>query len=235
MTSETFNASTEASISNAELAELCASRAATYRFLARLFLKEVDEQLLADLKGMRFPANTGSELMDAGYRGIVGYLAGTWEATLQDLAVDYTRTFIGSGVDSFSAAYPLESVYTSEKRLTMQNSRDEVLAVYRAYGIEKSSSWKEGEDHAACELEFLGHLSEMAAKAFAAGKGEQGLSLLLASRNFLNDHLGLWMPMLTFGMKKFSKTSFYAGLSDLMRGFVELDREFLDDICADGE
>ena len=232
MTTEITNANVEEAVSVDELAQLCSGRAATYRFLARLFVKEVDEQLLADLRGMRFPARTGSELMDAGYRSIVGYLASAWEASLQELAVDYTRTFIGSGVDSFSAAYPFESVYTSEKRLTMQSSRDEVLAVYRAYGIEKSPSWKEGEDHVACELEFLGHLSEKAAEAFDAGRQDDGLALLRASRNFMGDHLALWIPMLAFGMKKFSKTAFYLGLSDLLEGFAELDREFLDDVCG---
>ena len=218
-----------------ELAALCKGRANTYRFLARLFLKEIDDQLLADLKSMRFPARTENDLMDAGYRQIATYLAGAWENTLQELAVDYARTFLGSGIDSFSAAYPFESVYTSEKRLTMQASRDEVLAVYRAYGLEKNSAWKEGEDHVACELEFLGYLSEKAAAIFEAENLERGMSLLLSSKNFLCDHLGLWIPMLTFGMKKFSKTGFYAGLADLTKGFIEVDRTFLIDACADSE
>ena len=33
---------------------------------------------------------------------------------ITDLAVDYVRAFIGHGVDAYSAAYPFESVYTSQ-------------------------------------------------------------------------------------------------------------------------
>lgn len=218
----------------AELASLCHGRTNTYNFLARLYLKEVDEQLLADLKTMRFPAHTGNEHMDHGYRLIASYLANVWESSLQELAVDYARTFLGSGIDSFSAAYPFESVYTSEKRLTMQSSRDEVLAIYRAYGLEKKANWKEGEDHIACELEFLGALSAKAATSFEEGSYETGLGYLIAQKNFLDDHLLLWVPMLVFGITKFSKTDFYRGLASLTKGFLEIDRDFLDDAVTQG-
>ena len=36
----------------------------------------------------------------------------------------------------------------------MQDARDEVLVLYRAFGLDKQESWKEGEDHIALELEF---------------------------------------------------------------------------------
>ena len=48
------------------------------------------------------------------------------------------RAFIGHGIDAYSAAYPFESVYTSPKRLMMQEARDEVLAVYRSEGLDLS-------------------------------------------------------------------------------------------------
>ena len=63
---------------------------------------------------------------------ICGYLSQADGTVLTELAVDYVRAFIGSGNDGFSAAYPYESVYTSPKRLMMQDARDEVLVLYRA-------------------------------------------------------------------------------------------------------
>ena len=81
---------------------------------------------------MRFPASTGNKNVDEGYRLMAKFMSNVWENSLTDLAVDYVRTFIGHGVDAFSAAYPFESVYTSEKRLLMQEARDEVLAIYRS-------------------------------------------------------------------------------------------------------
>ena len=75
---------------------------------------------------------------------ICGYLSQADGTVLTELAVDYVRAFIGSGNDGFSAAYPYESVYTSPKRLMMQDARDEVLVLYRAFGLDKQESWKEG-------------------------------------------------------------------------------------------
>ena len=127
----------------AALTELTAQRSAVYRLLARLYRVEVDEEFLAELKAMRFPAATGNTAVDAGYRAIATYLSGADAHAITDLAVDYVRAFIGHGVDAYSAAYPFESVYTSPKRLMMQEARDEVLAVYRSEGLDKLPSWKE--------------------------------------------------------------------------------------------
>lgn len=137
---------TEEATDLAALAELTAQRSAVYRLLARLYRVEVDEEFLAELKTMRFPAATGNTAVDTGYRTIATYLSGADAHAITDLAVDYVRAFIGHGIDAYSAAYPFESVYTSPKRLMMQEARDEVLAVYRSEGLDKLPTWKEAED-----------------------------------------------------------------------------------------
>lgn len=216
-----------------DLAALCENRAATYDLLSRLYRVEVDEPLLAEMKAMRFPASTGSEHMDAGYRLIATYLSNVWENSLEELAVDYTRTFIGNGIDALSAAYPFESVYTSEKRLMMQDARDEVLAVYRAYGLDKRSEWREGEDHIALELEFMKTLSQRAADALAKGDEERAEGLLVTQKNFLADHLSLWVPLFTSDVTKHAKTDFYQGLASLTKGFLAVDAAFLNELTAE--
>ena len=124
-----------------DLAALCESRSETYSFLARLFREEVDEALLAQLNDTDYPVSSGNGLMDEGYYQIAKYLSNAWVDPLMKLSVDYTRAFLGSGIDTYSAAYPFESVYTSEKRLLVSDARDEVLAIYRSCGLEKSESW----------------------------------------------------------------------------------------------
>ena len=140
-----------------DLAALCESRSETYSFLARLFREEVDEALLAQLNDTDYPVSSGNGLMDEGYYQIAKYLSNAWVDPLMKLSVDYTRAFLGSGIDTYSAAYPFESVYTSEKRLLMSDARDEVLAIYRSCGLEKSESWTVGEDLVAVELENVHH------------------------------------------------------------------------------
>ena len=94
------------------LEDLLANRAATYGFLSRLFKVEVDDEFLEFLRSMKVPAHTGCDAVDGGYRQIRDYLAQAGAGVITELAVDYVRTFIGSGNNGYSAAYPFESVYT---------------------------------------------------------------------------------------------------------------------------
>jgi TorA maturation chaperone TorD len=235
---------------NRRLESILEGRVATYAFLARLYREEVDQRLLDEMCEMRFPANTGNTDMDEGYRLLHAYLSAIWERTLTELAVDYTRVFLGNGVNAYSAAYPFESVHTSSKRLLMQDARDEILAIYRANNLSTLDSWKVGEDHVALELEFMRALSERALQALrdkregagaggredtqeGAGAGAQedeATRLLLTQYNFLMDHLVSWTPMLFTEIKKFAQTDFYQALARLTAGFLATDREFLEDI-----
>ena len=218
-----------------ELADLCEQRAATYGLLARLFRVEVDQALLDELHATRFPASTGSAKANDGYRKIATYLSNADERSVTELAVDYTRVFIGYGVDSYSAAFPFESVYTSEKRLKMQDARDEVLAIYRASGLEKVESFNENEDHLAIELEFMQVMCTRTVEALRAGNEDRAASLLATQRNFLDDHINAWVPMLVEDIARLSKTEFYQGLGELAEGFLAEDGAFLEDVLNDEE
>lgn len=217
------------------LSDVLRGRIATYQFLSRMFRTEVDQDLYDALVAMRFPTNTGNDLVDEGYRMICDYLSHADGTALTELAVDYVRAFIGSGNDGYSAAYPYESVYTSPKRLMMQDARDEVLVLYHAAGIDKQESWKEGEDHIALELEFEQILAERALAALEADDDERCLHCLLQQRNFLEDHLLAWYPMMAEDMQKYPRTDFYRGLGKLTSGFLRNDLEFLDDVLAENE
>ena len=175
---------TEEATDLAALAELTAQRSAVYRLLARLYRVEVD----------------------AGYRTIATYLSGADAHAITDLAVDYVRAFIGHGIDAYSAAYPFESVYTSPKRLMMQEARDEVLAVYRSEGLDKLPTWKEAEDHIALELEFMAALGD---RIVAAAEADD--------------------------LRRFAQCGLYQGLASLTDGFLQVEEEFFDEIFEDGD
>ena len=226
---------TEEVVEGCELVDFMTRRARTYGLLARIFRVEVDGKFLEELRHLKVPTSTGNEHVDYGYRTMYNYLKGTWEDTLLDLARDYARTFIGHGNNGRSAAYPFESVHTSEKRLLMQDARDEVLAIYRSAGLDKKNSWKEGEDHVALELEFEQVLANRTAEALRKGDEEETAALLTTQRNFLEDHLLSWVPMMTADMKRFAKTDLYQGLAYLTDGFLNTDKAFLDDVLTEDE
>ena len=219
-----------------QIGKLNEGRAKTYALLSRLFRAEVDRELLDAMRGMRFPADTGNEKMDEGHRLIVGQLSTVWENTLSELAIDYARVFLGGGIDGHSAAYPFESVYTSPRRLLMQDARDEVVALYRSEGIDKAEGWTEGEDHVSLELEFMGRLAERAHDALTSegvdgAPSQEGMDeafrLMQVQRAFMEDHLCAWVPMLTSEMLRFARTRLYRGLAFVTEGFLETDRDFL--------
>ena len=174
-------------VSLSELAETCTDRACTYAFLSQLFKIEVPADLLEQLSAVRFPINTGNDNLDEGYKLFASYLSAPSDNALTELAVDYVHVFLGHGVDSYSAAYPYESVYTSEKRLLMQAARDEVLAIYRSQHLDKTPVWKESEDHIAAELEFMQIMAERTADTLLKNDVNAAYALLKVQRNFLGD------------------------------------------------
>ena len=183
----------------------------------------------------RYPAATGNADADEGYHLIAKSLSNLTPSALTELAVDYSRTFIGNSNDMSGAAFPYESFYTSEKHLLMQAARDEVLAIYRAYGYDKSEEWAESEDHAAVELEFMQLMSHRVANAVRKDRMDAAYKMLAIQKGFLDEHMLTWMPMLTSDMQKFTKTMMYKGLALLTEGFLETDREFLEDVLADAK
>ena len=215
------------------ITDILQNRVNMYSFISRLFIKEVDQEFLDKLNSMKFPKNTQNANVDAGYELIRTFLNTADVNVLNVLAVDYVHAFIGSGVSGYSAAYPYESVYTSPKRLMMQEARDEMLALYKAAGLAKKDSWKEGEDHIALELEYMAILAQRSVDEYEKGDEDAAITLLVQQRNFLEDHLFAWYPMMEADIQKFAKTNFYKGTGKLALGFLECDKELLDDILSD--
>lgn len=218
-----------------DLITLNRERAATYGFLSRLYRQEVTPELLDELHGLHYRVSTGNADIDEGHRLLATYLSGLWENSITELAADYMRVFFGHGYDGHAAAYPFESVYSSERRLLMQDARDEVLALYRAAGLGKQDSWKEGEDHIALELEYLQVLCQRTVEALERDDQDGAYNLVKKQANFMEDHIGGWAPMLTEQMKHFAKTDFYRALAYLTDGFLANDTEVMQDLLEGGE
>lgn len=217
-----------------KLADLMNARARTYGMLSRLYRVEVDKDTLHQLRGMKFPTATGNDLCDLGYRQLFDYLRGAWQDSIRELAIDYVKCFIGHGVNGYSAAYPYESVYTSERRLMMQEARAEVLQIMRENHL-KRDKWNEGEDHIALELEFMQRMALRTEDDLRAGNEDAAIEKLSTQRAFVNDHLLNWLPMLVSDMQQFARTDFYRGLGNLTLGFAQEDKDVLDELLESVE
>lgn len=210
-----------------ETIEVMNNRAALYSLLARVYRTEIDEELLSELKAMRFPKDTGNDNVDEGYQLLHHYLCTLNEASLTHLAVDFARVFLGSGTTDTNAAFPFESVYTSPRGLTMQDARDQVLALYRSQGLDKSSSWREAEDHIALELEFLKVLCLRTAQALQDGDAEEATRQLLTQYNFMQTHIFNWTPRFISDICAYAKTDFYVAIAHITQGFLQEEEALL--------
>ena len=134
-------------------------------------------------------------------------------AELEELLWEYTRLFIGPYK---LPCPPWESVYTSPKRLMMQDSADQVMQLYREAGLSIESP-DVMPDHIGAELNFLALLLQRAHTA--TDDREQFMRM---TDKFLNDHILKWVPEFTRDMENESETRFYKALARVTRNVTEL-------------
>jgi len=106
-------------------------------------------------------------------------------------------------------------VFTSAERLLMQRARDEVLAIYREEGLDRSDDFKEPEDHIAIEFEFMGYLCQKALESLDADETEAAKGSLQKQKEFLDKHLLVWVPQFCKDVQKSARTDFYKAIAQI--------------------
>lgn len=187
-------------------------RVRPYRLLARIFRAEADAALLDELKAMSFPKADGA--LGEGYARLGAYLEHCGENAVEELAVDFATVFLAAGSADGSAAIPCESVYTSPKRLYMQQAWEDVRRVYAAHGLGRDDA-QTGlhEDHLSLELEFMAWLIENGS--------------IQEQKDFLNSHLLNWVPAFAAGIEKYARADFYKAAGQIIAAFLALEGEYL--------
>ena len=208
------------------------NRETLYRFLGRIYKTEVDRALLDRMMDMRFPVGRRDAELEEGYRLLEQYLGNPGGDPLTDLAVDYARVFLGAGIATYKAAYPYESVYTSKKRIVMQEARDESVAAYLAKGLRKAETLDFPEDHIALELEFMAFMCVEARQAAEAGDKQALGNCCEEQLDFLNRHLLNWTPEFCGDIEKFAATSFYKAIAKITGGYLRMDCAFLEGLYS---
>lgn len=202
-----------------------------YHFFARFFQKEIDEEFYEQLKHIEFPAdreeNALTEFQDALLR-LNEYFEYDAGESLEDLAADYAKTFLSAGNAQGEAAFPYESVYTSPKKIMMQDAWNQVCDIYDAKGIERNQEAGDLlEDHIAMEMEFMAYLCD------ETSQFTETLAGLEEQREFLNKHLLNWAPEFCLDIKYHADTEFYRMVGQLTTGFLQLDSFILDKMIVE--
>ena len=204
-------------------------RETLYRFLGRIYLMEVDAELLAWLKKLSFPSfepedETDAELLE-GFSLMRSYIASASEAGLDDLAADYAKTFLAAGDAAGRAAFPYETFYTGGGGIVEK----ELEAAYLARGLQPDpEKYRVPFDHIGLMLEYMGLLC--AETCGACGILRKGL--LAEQRAFVEEHLAGWTEAFAADVQRCSGTDFYRGAAKMTDAFIKKETALLREIAV---
>lgn len=137
--------------------------------------------------------------------------------SLQALRVAHAKLFVGP-FDLL--APPYGSVYLDHGRQVMGPSTMDALRCYQDAELDPSPDANEPPDHISSELEFMYYLGF---RYLTTGK-EGYLSM---QRNFMENHLGRWLPDFAERICQGDTSLFYGKLASLTKAFVSEDRQLL--------
>ncbi|WP_119070076.1 TorD/DmsD family molecular chaperone [Aggregatilinea lenta] len=140
--------------------------------------------------------------------------------TMEALQETYQRCF-GKSVRRIS---PRESTYCWRDASDVLGAREDLAHVllqqYRQFGVVPQPGQ---EDHVAVELELLAYLCEREATSWKAGRAEEAKQMRRQQRNFLDDHLGRWLPEFSWQLSSVMRGSFYANQAVLADTWLEME------------
>jgi len=214
------------------------NRRAIYGFLSRMYEKEVTIDLLKEMVGGKSPILRVEGLEEVpdgelreGLKKLSGYLKGLKGRDLEqarlELAVEYANLFLGV---KGKVPHPSESAYRSKDHLIMQEPMDEVLHAYWDAGVDKEKKFTEPADHIAVELQFMAYLCRRAAEALKKNKKDEARKYLKMQKDFLKNHLSLWVSPFVKDVLEAAEVDFYKGVAMITKRFVELDNSVIDDL-----
>lgn len=98
-----------------------------------------------------------------------------------------------------------------------------------AFGLALAPGLADRLDHIAVELEFLHVLAAKEAYALAHNHGEEQLAMVRdATRRYLKDHLGRWVPAFAARLESKAQDGPYAALARLLAAFIAEETQALD-------
>lgn len=224
-------------MSIAEASKVNLTRAAIYSFLSRAFKIEVDGGFLQDIGEIEptlrilSESQAGNELKEAN-RLLVEFAKQSKdlkeekkEGLLTRLAAEYASLFLGMGP---KPVHLVESVYLSKDHLLYQKPYHEIIQAYKSLGYEKEKGFQEPEDHVAVEFDFMSNLCKWTSKTLDDGEVEKAIAYLNLQKEFLNDHMYQWVPLLCQELEEAATSPLYKALAHLTKGFITLDDEIPD-------
>ncbi len=198
------------------------SRRGLYRLFGRLLSKEVDQQLLNELRTPEFAAainQLGLCLDEPGSDD---------DLILEQLAVEYARLFLGPG----KHISPHESVQTGQDGVLNDATTARVSHFIQVAGYEFRADSKKYPDHIGSEFEFMEALINKQAEAITDGDLEEAKTSKMLQDEFLQRHLKRWIPQFCNQIERSAKLPLYKALGRAVSAFIKMESEQSSRSCS---
>lgn len=196
--------------------ETARARAAIYGVLSRVFAGKPTSELLRALKKR--------EMLDAlsAFEVVMSpdFIAGDDTEQAHELAVEFTRLFIGPGPH----IAPYESVFVlgdgEDLPRLWGKATLEVADFYAEAGL--SPAEQEVPDHLSLELEAVAALAREEAEQWESGDTEEATRLRDLQKSFCSEHLERWVPEFCRAVSERSASGFYRNMALLAKNTVRM-------------
>jgi len=208
------------------LIELIKVRAAVYRLFAQVF-SQPDDSLLS----MESLASVEETLIGIGLpaHDLLKRLKATKNQNFAtSVKVDYVKLFQGLGK---RPASPYECLHRGEKFI-MGDATMDVVAFYKAAGLELDSSYADLPDHLSAELSFLARLCDLHVNCLEH-TCEGSIRSLELQRQFYQEHLGMWIESFCTKTIENAETDYYREFAGLLREWCMLDQGIIKELEED--
>ena len=183
-----------------------------YGFLASLYRAELTQQQLDALRKPEMAAM----LTAAGIDLQGAFWTKPDELLLEELAVEFTALFLGPG----GHISPHESVQIEQHGGYWGDATTAVRRFITETGIEYDSDYNGIPDHISVELEFLGELARREGLAWEREDSAAAGNCLAYQRDFLDEHLGLWVEKFCARVVETAELSLYRDVAQVTAEFV---------------
>jgi TorA maturation chaperone TorD len=204
-----------------EMIDTTIQRSNTYGLLALIYRTEVTRALIEHIKGTEFL----SVLSGLGISLDDDFLKRPEDELVDDLAVEFTRLFIGPG----KHISPHESIHhergDGDWGQLWGKSTIEVKKFIEASGLEYKSDYHGMPDHISVELEFMKEAARREAQAREENDNEGVLYCLKMEKKFIDEHLDKWVPVFCDKVMDEAVLSFYREMAGLTKSFIEFEKE----------
>lgn len=206
-----------------DMAEMAAARANVYGLLADVYREEPSESFLSGLGEPDIATALNALGLSLG-----AVLKETPRAKLvEDLALEYTRLFIGPG----SHISPNESMHVDARFGEANELWGERTVAVKKFmegaGVAVRDDFPGMPDHITAEFEFMQRLLEKEAEAWADGADELAGNILKIENRFYEEHLSQWVCRFCERVGEAAEHAFYKQFADVTRGFIRFEGENL--------